>query len=119
MLISALSLILHQILMEKKNYLLLESKLRDGIEFFIIMLIWIIGKWGLKENVPKWISSIWNISYYLALTLILIAAIIDWIFHYSNPEQFRFNTIKGIFWSPLPFLVVAFLSYSHKKRKTI
>ncbi len=77
---------------------------RQGIHFFVLLLIMYIGYVFWKKYAEKWVFQLWVFCYLLIVLLFLVTGIF-WLMNFKN--IYFLNTIivlRNSFIQPLPFL---------------
>jgi ABC-type uncharacterized transport system YnjBCD permease subunit len=93
---------------------------RHGLNFFLLLLVGIIGWWGWKSHPDKWIKKLWVPIYAAILSFMIGTGIIDLLIRFES-MSFR-NLLSGLrlfFTSPVPFGVLLFLSRFSNSGKNI
>jgi hypothetical protein len=84
---------------------------RHIIKFGTILLVYGIGTWALKKYVAGWMMKIWHFCYILALTLLLLIGIWDWIFWIDSIQVRNIaNSLHEILISPILYIAMGIIN---------
>ncbi|HTM67569.1 MAG TPA: hypothetical protein VL093_14680 [Flavipsychrobacter sp.] len=75
-----------------------------------IIMIAVVGFISLKTFPLPWISKLWAVVYFLALTLLLVLGLADFVFHFPYAWKKDANQLRTLFMSPLPFALCLLFS---------
>lgn len=102
-------------LIENEALIHTPHKIRNIGSFIWIIIIGLIGYWGLGEY-ANWISKLWVYFYSTGLTTLVIAGLLNWfVFEYSTNIKGGLASFKLFFESPVPFLLFSIIGKNQTK----
>ena len=110
MLMIVIPAIANQLFFDKKSYKLVGTDLKNILEISCILVIAVVGNFGVKDFSSKWTLNIWKLIYLSGITFLTLMALIQaFIYHYTINNQFRFTSIKLMLFSPLFYILLLIL----------
>ncbi len=102
--------IANQLFFDKKSYKLVDTDLKNVLEISCILILAVVGNFGIKDFSNKWTLNIWTLIYLISVIFLTLMALVQaFIYHYTINNQFRFTSIKLMLFSPLIYVVLLIL----------
>ncbi|MBC7651750.1 MAG: hypothetical protein H7101_08375 [Deinococcales bacterium] len=102
--------IVNQLLLDKPSYKLIGTDVKNVLEISCIVVLAVVGNFGVKDFTNKWPLNIWRLIYFASvLFLILMALIQAFVYQYTINNQYRFTSIKIMLFSPMFYLLLLIL----------
>ena len=100
----------NQLLFDKKSYKLVDTDVKNILEISCILVLAVVGNFGVRNFSNKWALNIWRLIYLFGVFFLTLMALIQaFIYHYTIQNQFRFTSIKLMLFSPLLYVVLLIL----------
>lgn len=91
---------------------------KNLLEIFFVFFTGILGFFGWKSPKEVWKRNVWVGTYSILIIFFLSMFLIDtYLFKFSSNNRFRFFSVKELFFSPLPFLLLWFIDTFFSKVK--
>ncbi len=117
-LVIIIPLIANQLFLDKRSYKAYSTNFENSVEILLIILIAIIGIFGLKKLDSQWPLNIWKAIYAISIAILTIAALVEaFIYHYSYKGQYRFTSIKQMLFSPIIYILLLIIEVKFKKKE--
>ncbi len=89
---------------------------KHSINFFLLILVALIGYYSLTQFSEKWLLIIWILVYSIVVILLVCIGIID-VCYPIKVQLIRDSIVpfRMFFISPIPFLIILFFKYMLKK----
>lgn len=100
------------LLFENKEYKWTERKVRHYYQFAFLLITAVVGFVAWHFYPIKWVKKIWLLSYGLLIIVFVSIGLIDRFFLPLSLEiRVAIADVRDFFLTPLPFLLLWFLSY--------
>ena len=110
--------IVNQLFFDKRSYKAYSTDFKNTTEVILVIIIWLVGNYGLKNLKTSWPLSIWKAVYVTSIVILTIMTLIEaFIYHYSYKGQFRFMSIKQMLFSPLLYVLLLIIEANFAKKK--
>ena len=102
--------IVNQLLLDKASYKLVGTDVKNVIEVTCIVILALVGNFGVKNFRVKWLLNIWRLVYIVSIVFLTLMSLIQaFIYQYTNNNQYRFTSIKLMLFSPMLYVVLLIL----------
>ena len=105
-------------LIDSTFYWALPRGVRHANKIFLVVIVYVIGTYALKNYVYNWLMFIWHIIHVVVIGLLIIIGVYDLFFKTVSTELKNLSqTFLEILISPLFFVAVAILNNRLIKRE--
>lgn len=102
--------IANQLFFDKTSYKLVDTDVKNVLEISSIIILAVVGNFGVKYFTTKWPLNIWRLVYLISVVFLIIMALIQaFIYQYTINNQYRFTSIKLMLFSPMLYVLLLIL----------
>ena len=101
----------NQLLLDKPSYKLISTDVKNVLEISCIVILAVVGNFGIKDFTNKWPLNIWKLIYLGSVVFLTLMALIQaFVYQYTINNQYRFTSIKIMLFSPMLYVILLILN---------
>lgn len=110
--------IANQLFFDKKSFKLVDTDVKNLLEINGIIILAVVGNFGVKDFTNKWTLNIWRIVYLIGIIFLITMALIQaFVYQYTINNQYRLVSLKLMLFSPMLYVILLILERMKLKKE--